>query len=769
MNRISWFAILYFTILPVSAQNITGKVFDGNSSEPLSFANVVLLELQDSSFIIGTATDKNGCFSLQAEDGNYLLKITYIGYQGQIFPLKGKNVGVIYLLPDTQNLSEVTVTASQPIIKMEKGGISANVQNSPLRDRGTALDVLGQLPFVNADKNKITVFGKGTPLIYINNRLIRDLSELESLNSNIIKKATVITNPGAEYNAAVKSVIKIETLKPAGEGLSGSVMGTAIVNREFSYNSFVNLNYRKNKLDVFGLIYYYHGKDLQNIDWEQSIVTNNKTSSVIELNKKYTNLKSIRTNFGANYVFNNNHSMGMRYEYGRYPMNNSILNSSLSVFQNDEKINDLKSLQNRNEERTNHYMNAYYLGEIFPRTTMKLDMDFVKRKQLNRQLVTNTNEEMKENIATNGSQQSSLVASKLVFSSSLGKDNLSYGGEFARTNNEQFFFVSEQDQTQNLESNNNVAKQNLLATFITYSKNMNCFSIDAGLRFEHVGFDYFVNNVRQKEQSMIYNDWFPNINLDYTNNEDFQLMMGFSKSIQRPSYYQLRNNIQYNNRYAYETGNPFLRPSIDNNFFSSIKWKNLLINVNYDIYKDAIMLVSGPYTEEILISKPENFENFKNLSFVVLYSAAIDFWRPSLEIGFNKNFFNYGTPKISYNKPIYNIRFKNNFLLYRNLQVGADILYSTGGHSEIDYMYPVFRMNVYLSKTFMNDKLRVNLRGDDILGTDRYKTLREINNVSLSVLNDLNKQSISLSISYNLNTAKSKYKGEQASKELNRL
>lgn len=326
--RIYWLAIFLFYIQLIIAQNINGKVFDGNLSEPLSFANVVLLKLQDSSFVAGTTTDTSGYFSIQAENGNYLLRVSFMGYKSQIFPVKEVDVGIIYLMPDTQILSEITVTALQSIIKMESRGISADIQNSPLKEIGTASDVLEQLPFINKDRTSIHVFGKGTPLIFINNREIRDLSELENLNSNSIKKVTIITNPGVEYSASVKSVIKIETLKPAGEGLSGDAMARARIKRKFSYNSFVNLNYRKNNLDIFGFIYYHHGKTQQNIDWNQSIISNDETASAAEFNKSYINLKSVRINLGTNYVFENDHSMGIRYEYGRYPLNNSIYEST---------------------------------------------------------------------------------------------------------------------------------------------------------------------------------------------------------------------------------------------------------------------------------------------------------------------------------------------------------------------------------------------------------------------------------------------------------
>lgn len=153
---------------------------------------------------------------------------------------------IIRLEPEEQNLSEVTVMASLPVYKMENGGIATDVQNSRLKNSGTATDVLAQLPFVTQNKDYFTVFGKGAPAIYINNRLVRDIAELQEINSADINKVTVITNPGVEYDATVQAVIKIETLRKQGDGFSGTLMNNIIVDRKFSHNEMADINYRIN-------------------------------------------------------------------------------------------------------------------------------------------------------------------------------------------------------------------------------------------------------------------------------------------------------------------------------------------------------------------------------------------------------------------------------------------------------------------------------------------------------------------------------------------
>lgn len=77
--------VLTGIILPVSlsAQTVSGKLIDENS-QPLPYANVVLLSLPDSAFVSGATSDDKGNFVLKDLSAHsYLLQVSYIGYQPQ--------------------------------------------------------------------------------------------------------------------------------------------------------------------------------------------------------------------------------------------------------------------------------------------------------------------------------------------------------------------------------------------------------------------------------------------------------------------------------------------------------------------------------------------------------------------------------------------------------------------------------------------------------------------------------------------------------------
>ena len=236
------------------AGTITGRVVDENQV-PMPYANVVLMNRADSAFVQGTTTSEDGTFALTTDCNDCLLKISSVGYATCWLETREAGVGDIVMHPDAALLGEVVVQGERPAHKLGREGLLTSVDGTILSKLGTAEDVLRNIPGVlsKADGG-LEVFGKGKPIIYINNRLMRDASELNELKSQDILSVEVITSPGAKYDASVQSVIRIKTRKVQGEGWGGHLR-SSFFQGEMSrtYNAFL-WNYRHHGLDVFGTI-----------------------------------------------------------------------------------------------------------------------------------------------------------------------------------------------------------------------------------------------------------------------------------------------------------------------------------------------------------------------------------------------------------------------------------------------------------------------------------------------------------------------------------
>ena len=145
---------------------------------------------------------------------------------------------------------------SRPVAKLKTDGLQVAISGTYLANTGTALDVLGKIPFVSKTGSQLEVLGKGTPLVYINGRQVRDQSELDQLSSADIKSVDVVTSPGARYDSSVNAVIRITTIAPVGEGFSLNDR-TTVGYKHYAYLfEQANFNFRKNGFDLFGMLNY---------------------------------------------------------------------------------------------------------------------------------------------------------------------------------------------------------------------------------------------------------------------------------------------------------------------------------------------------------------------------------------------------------------------------------------------------------------------------------------------------------------------------------
>ena len=174
----------------VSAQTVKGKLVD-ESNHPLPYANVVLLSLPDSAFVSGTISGEDGLFKLEATSVNQIVKISSIGYKTVYKPTTPANMGIVQLVSDARMLGEVVVKANLPVTRIKNDALETNVQGTVLSKAGTAEDVLAHIPGLQKKADGFEVLGKGSPLIYINGRKLRDIAELDQLTSEEIKSVEV--------------------------------------------------------------------------------------------------------------------------------------------------------------------------------------------------------------------------------------------------------------------------------------------------------------------------------------------------------------------------------------------------------------------------------------------------------------------------------------------------------------------------------------------------------------------------------------------------
>jgi hypothetical protein len=102
---ISIAAFLVFAITAFAAE-VTGKVIDAGTKQPIDFANVSVMA--GDQLITGVVSDEKGEFSLEIKDGKYILAVSFMGYtevkKELVVAGKTVNMGRIALREDSKML-----------------------------------------------------------------------------------------------------------------------------------------------------------------------------------------------------------------------------------------------------------------------------------------------------------------------------------------------------------------------------------------------------------------------------------------------------------------------------------------------------------------------------------------------------------------------------------------------------------------------------------------------------------------------------------------
>lgn len=765
LKHLSILCCLLFVAVATQAQSVSGKLVDGKN-EPLAYANVVL-QTADSVYITGTITHADGTFKLAKTDHARLIHISFIGYTPFIKRLDSDDMGVIQLLPDTHLLGEVVVKGNLPKTQLKGDAMITTVDGSVLEKAGTAENLLDKIPNVTAQDGEVQVFGRGTPEIYINGRKVRDNSELDRLSSESIKSVEVVSNPGARYDASVKAVIRIITKKKSGEGF-GVDNRTVVRHREkygWSISEQVDVNYRKNGLDVSAMLY---GGSLRNGS-DQIIVTetylDKHWKQNLDLSDQIYKSKNIEVTVSLNYQFDENHTMGVRYNLERTPKEDFYIDQWADTYCNDQLYESLYSYIHTGELATYHRSNIYYNGKI---NDWNIDFnadglwnDTKNTQETDEKITEGTSGNTDRSVTTIDTKRNELYAAKLVVSRPLAKGNFSLGAEYSHNSRNTTYYNAEGI----IENNEAQIKEGATSAFIQYDRRFNQIYLQTGLRYEHVAFDYYDAGKHVDEQSKKYNHVFPSISLSFPVKK-IQMQLGYARDITRPSYWNLRTNTTYVNRYTYETGNPFLMPSISDNITWSTSYKWLNVYVGYSHIKDAIVNQTVTYSENdptVSLLTVLNSPDYDKVSASVNLSPQMGIWNPRLNLYVEKQWYWAETPdgKEMFGTPLWMIRFSNNLRLPKGFLLDVTGSFVSKGHSENVCMNkPGVDMSASLHKSFFNESLIVQLNANNILESKQnvtiYSGIRSLQQTQV-----LHRQ-ISLTLRYKFNTTQSKYKGTGA-------
>ena len=766
MNKRTLITFLCFSaITPMMAQDIKGKIVD-EKGEPLAFANVMLLNRQDSAFVKGVVSGEDGHFAIDSACNNGIIKVTSVGYKTAWKDCTGENAGVIKMVADSKVLGEVVVKSLLPKTILKNGGMTTTVAGSVLEKAGTMEHLLDRIPNVSAQNGNIKVFGRGEPIIYINGRQMRDRSELDRLSSDNIKSVEVIANPGARYAASTKAVIRITTKKIQGDGFGfdATTEGSYDEKKNMGGYGRLNIYYRKQGLE-FGAYAYSSKQSSPDEKDLQQMTYLDKTLNQQDRTRWKNKTETFSSRLNASYQFDDNNSLGASISFLRNPKLQTDGKTEGSVLRDEVLTETTTYIRSEFGQNSNWSSNVYYVGKVG-----KLGIDFNtdwfwskgnNKNNIDEHYLEVNSEIQNQLVSSTTSKYNRLIASKMVLSYPLLGGDLSVGGEYSFTNRNTNYAIIPNTLADNVIDR---IKEGMASAFVTYNRDFGKLNMEAGLRYENVDFKYYDDGYYMAEQSKTYGEWFPSLSLSMPIG-NVQMQLSYAADINRPNYWVLRSGVQYSNHYTYETGNPFLVSEISRNISYDLAYKWLTFNLTYEHVSDPIYQTVEIYKDNATIGlmRMINGKSYNNVTSTLNLQPTFGIWHPMLSAMVEKQWFELQTRDGQYlNKPVAMFRFNNTFDT-KWAMFSVMMTYITKGYEENHYIYkPMFNTDLSIYKGFMKDCLTFQLYVNDVFGTNDSHIIGKYGKLKETVFDEFSTSKISLTVRYKFNTTRSKYKGTGA-------
>lgn len=374
---------------------VTGSVKDAQG-EPLAGVNLVI-----KGTTVGGVTDVDGNFSLPDISPEATISVSYIGYETQLIPVKGKNILHIILKEDSELLDEVVVIGYGVQKKADLSGAVATVPTKVLANRpvltvGQALQgsvanmtvSIGSGQATDSPTFNIrgtTSLNGGDPLVVIDG-VVSNAAELNRMNPTDIASISVLKDAAsaAIYGSRAAFGVILVTTKTAGqEKLTINYNNNFAMRRLTSmaevitdpylvantrktmsypwYNMYneEQMAYAKQRSEDLSLSPYYVNPDgtftyFGNTDWfdEAYKDLSFSTNHTVDISGKTDRLNYY---FSANYNFQDGMVKYGTDKYDRYNLRSKL----------DFKLTNWWSLGNNTSYVTSDYDSPNYLGKSY--------------------------------------------------------------------------------------------------------------------------------------------------------------------------------------------------------------------------------------------------------------------------------------------------------------------------------------------------------------------------------------------------------------------
>ena len=608
-----------------------GKVVDAKTGKPIEFASIQLLQnkmdtvtkKRKETVIAGMLTKANGEFSLENVPamGTSKLKITIVGFKpieqtvsfdikmgggnngdmGGMMGALDKDLGNVKVEIEETMLDNVTVTATNPGLRLGIDRKVFNVDKNIVSAGGTAVDVMKNVPSINVDLDGNVTMRNNAPQIFVDGR--PTTMSLDQIPADAIESVEIITNPSAKFDASggTAGILNVVLKKNKKVGYNGSIRANIDSRAKVGLSG--DINVRQEKINFFLSGNYNQRKSISTGTTDR-ITYGTPNSQLFQSDKSISNGNHRFFRGGLDYLIDNRNTISITGNMSRGNFKPSTSSSMESHILGTPTLTSLAERMSNSKSRFENTGTMLSYKRNFPKQGHELtaDMTYNTSKSSSSNLIKSDSLDFttKNVMKTSSQRQDGIGANEnYVFQTDYSnplneKSKIDIGGRVSIRkvdNKNDFYFISlSGTATYNpLASVNYNSTDKIYAAYTTYSNQLKNFGYQLGLRVESSDYQGRLPDKGQVFDIKFPVSLFPSIFLSSKMKNDQEIQLNYTRKINRPNFFQLYPFTDYSDSLNISRGNPNLKPEFTNsieftyqkifkknrdNFLASVYYKN---------------------------------------------------------------------------------------------------------------------------------------------------------------------------------------------------
>ncbi len=634
----------------------------------------------------------------------------------------------------------------------ETGSLTVKVEGTELEHLQSVADIMKVLPGVVSTGKEVFLIGRGKPDIYLDNRKLTELLELDQISADRVREIEVLRHPGAEYDKGVESVIVIRLKKSEAEGFTLSNILRFDQTHALSFNEQITLGWRRKRITLGGFAGWNEERSyyLRNIfinEYEDHKLIN----EVRQSSHPDVTTKSFTGRFSLRYDFDHSNKLAFRYSYLNRPTYDTWQEEmSSKSYYPDIRHDFALEYEGKIGKWNVTIANNSFIDRPDFSTLRPTYNTFYLRKEYDLRTYMKASRKLWQGSVTVGAEHELDYMDLKMY-----EDNPSYNPQ------QKLYFSTHAEHP-----------DNTLAAFFSAMQTFGRWTVEAGLRYEHNsnvyrplhddGLMLYLDDIQAKgEMGMVETHAFvselmKNREVRFSNDHLFpslkvstkigksELSLKHTENSIRP--YLGLTRLRYSELEILNM--KMLWTEYTNATTLGWKYEWLNLTATYMHYKNPVCTTTSSLNQY-------NANDYSAMDYAIMLSPKVGIWSPMLNVNLHKQWFTMplANGKDVLKEPLLMMVFKNTLQLPRNWTIRLNAQWHSKGAERNDRYYtPDFNMDGSVQKNFPRLGLSFVLFAQNIFRSsylDISRYVQEYYGVSEGRRDRLPRK-LSLTVKYNL-------------------